>query len=112
MALIFTIGEMRQVFIFQKNVPVDNDSGGQDDNWVDLVTTRGILQKSKGGKSIEEGSLQFNKSYEAVCRYQSDLVFDQDTRVLIDGHLFQIMDWELDQQIKHVCRLNLNKVDA
>jgi len=112
MALTYTIGEFRHVGIFQKNQPADNDSGGQDDNWVNIVTTRGRLEKTKGGKGIEEGSLQFNKSYVWICRYQSDLVIDQDTRLMIDGHPYQIMDFELENQIRHIYIFNLNKIDV
>lgn len=112
MALNFTIGQMRQVGTFQKNQAVDNTSGGQDDNWVDMLTTRGILQKTKGGKGIEEGSLQFNKSYQWACRYQSDLVIDQSTRLVIDGQPYQIMDFELEEQKRHIYLFNLNKIDA
>jgi len=112
MALVFSIGEMRQVGTFQKNAPVDNDSGGQDDAWQTMVTTRGRLTKKSGGKVIEEGSLQFSKSYQWVCRYQSDLVVDQDTRLLIDGQPYQIMDWELVDQRQHLFTFNINKIDV
>jgi|GEM_PF-1875914 len=108
----FSIGDMREAVVFQQNQPIDNASGGQDDNWVTTATTRGKLTKIKGGKSIEAGSLQFDKGYNLECRYQSDLVINQDTRALINGQPYQIMDWELVDQKRHLFTFSLNKIDG
>lgn len=108
----FGIGQMRSVVIFQVNQPVDNASGGQDDNYVQTVTTRGWLTKKTGKKSIQAGSIQFYKYYQLYCRYQSDIVLNSDTRIVVDGQNFQIDDFELQGEIKHLYIFNLSKTDG
>lgn len=108
----FGIGQMRQVVAFQVNQPIDNTSGGQDDNWVTTVSTRGWLTKKTGRKSIEQGTVQFDKSYVLYCRYQSDLLINSDTRVTVDGQTFLIVDFELQDQIKHLYMFTLNTINA
>jgi SPP1 family predicted phage head-tail adaptor len=108
----FGIGQMRSVVVFQINQPVDNTSGGQDDNYVTTVTTRGWLTMKSGKKGIEAGSLQFGKSYTLYCRYQSDILLNSDTRVIVDGQAYQIDDWGLQDEIKHLYVLILNRVDG
>jgi len=111
MALVFSIGECRSVVQFQQNQPVDNESGGQDDTWTTIVTTRGRLRKKSGHKDIELGSLQFDKSYELVCRYQSDIPTSPDARVMVDGKTYRINDWEAESEINHLLIFNLSRTD-
>lgn len=108
----FGIGQMRSVVVFKVNQPVDNTDGGQDDNYVETVRTRGWLTQRTGKKSIEAGVIQFNKSYVLYCRYQSNILLNSDTRVVVDGQEFLINDFELQNQIKHIYLLTLNRVDA
>lgn len=108
----FGIGQMRSVVIFQVNQPMDNDSGGQDDNFISSVTTRGWLTKKIGKKGIENGAMQFSKSYVLYCRYQSDILLNSDTRVVVDGRPYLIEDWELQGEIKHLYIFTLNRVDV
>ena len=107
----FAIGECRSVVQFQQNTPVDNESGGQDDAWTTTVTTRGRLRKKTGRKEIELGSVQFEKGYELVCRYQSDILINPDTRVLVDGNPYRINDWEAENEINHIIIFSLSRTD-
>lgn len=111
MALSFSIGECRSIVQFQQNQPVDNESGGQDDVWTIIITTRGRLRKKNGYKDIELGSVQFNKDYELVCRYQSSILINPDTRVLVDGKAYKINDWEMEQEINHLLIFSISRVD-
>lgn len=108
----FGIGQMRQVVQFQVNNPVDNTSGGQNDVWTTIITTRGWLTKKTGRKGIEQGTVQFDKSYVLYCRYQSDLIVNTDTRMIVDGRTFMVADFELQDEIKHLYVFTLNTVDA
>lgn len=108
----FGIGQMRQIVQFQVNQPIDNISGGQDDNWITIITTRGWLTKRTGRKTIEQGTIQFDKSYVLYCRYQNDLVINSDTRVLVDSRTFLIADYELQDEIKHLYVFTLNAIDV
>ena len=106
------IGEMRSVVLFEQNTPVDNGSGGQEDNFIELLTTRGRLRKNKGYKDIEQGDVVFDKGYELICRWRSDLVINKDTRVTIRGEHYRITDHELVDEIKHWYKFLLSKNDG
>lgn len=111
MALVLSIGECRSVVQFQRSQPIDNESGGQDDAWTIVVTTRGRLRKKSGRKDIELGSLQFDKSYELVCRYQSDIPTNPDVRVIIDGKTYRINDWQTENEINDFYIFSLSRTD-
>jgi len=111
MGVKFAIGECRSVVQFQRNTPVDNQSGGQDDAWNTFITTRGRLRKKTGRKDIERGTVQFDKEYELVCRYQSDILINADTRILVDGIPYRINDWEAQNEIHHILIFSLSRTD-
>ena|SRR5581483_8017373 len=106
-----TIGEMRQVIKFQKNTPVDDDAGGQADNYGDLLTTRGKLRKSRGYRSLEAGETLLNSSYVLECRIQAALVtqIDQSLRVVCDNQVFTIVSCEQIDQKNFMYRFILNE---
>lgn len=108
----FGIGQMRSVVVFMINQPIDNTSGGQDDNYITTVTTRGRLTKKSGKKGLEAGTIQFEKYYELYCRYQSDIVLNSDTRVVVDGQNYQINDWEFEGEVKHLYIFKLCRIDG
>ena len=112
MAITFNIGEQRSIVEMYENKPVDNESGGQQDNFVLLLKTRGKLTKINGNKSIEAGSLQFDKGYQLITRFQNAIIFNSDTRVKVDGVDYMITDWYLETEIKHLYVITLNRVDA
>lgn len=99
-----SIGDMRQKGILRKNTPVSDQSGGQSDNYADVLTCRGRLRKLKGGKSLEQGDVVIGKSYEWVCRFQSGIVIDADTAWLISGQYYRISDYEKVDEINHFYR--------
>lgn len=65
-----TVGLLREVVKFQKNIATDSDSGGELDAavWTDTLTTRGKLRKKSGSRGLEGGALLFDSSYELITR--------------------------------------------
>jgi len=103
---------MRSVVSFEQNSPVDDGSGGQVDDFTLLLTTRGRLRKLKGNKNLEQGDIVFDKGYELICRWRSDLVINKDTSIVINGQRYRINDFELQNEIKHLYRFIINKNDG
>lgn len=104
----FSVGEMRKVGTFRKNVPVSDGAGGQKDSFTDVITVRGKLSKQSGRKALEQGEFVGNKGYEWICRYNSVLVPDTETIIVIDGLQYRVNDWELIDEIKHFYRFTLS----
>lgn len=92
-----SIGQMRQVGIFQTNSPgaVDN---GFIDSYTTLLTTRGQLKKvgneRSGNRVNAGGTLGFQNTYDWICRFQSGLTIDKKCRWVIDGKNYTIEGYE------------------
>ena len=98
------IGDMRQKGTFRQNAPIDNGSGGQSDNYTDLLTCRGRLRKLKGNKGLEDSDVVQNKGYEWVCRFQLGIVINVDTALVINGTYYRISDYEKIDELNHFYR--------
>jgi hypothetical protein len=107
----FTIGQMRSVVVFKSNTPTTNattnreavTTGGQNDVYSDLITTRGRLRKKRGDRNLDFGLINSNDSYELICRFGTTLNagIKSNGKVSVDGVLFTIQSWEVVDQIKH-----------
>lgn len=106
----FTVntGEMRSRGNFLKNTPVANNSGGFDDDFAIVLTCRGRLRQNHGKKSMEQGEIVQDKTFEWVCRYQAAIAIDADSAWMIDGQQYRISNWELVNQIPEWYRFTLN----
>lgn len=104
-----SVGQMRSVVLFRQNTPVDNTSGGQDDSYADLLTTRGRLRKNRGSKNLEHGDIGFDKSYELICRAENALIINSDTICVINSEEYKINDWEIVDEIKHWIKFSISK---
>jgi SPP1 family predicted phage head-tail adaptor len=95
----YNFSTMQYSGILQQNTPLSDGSGGQIDNWTDLLTTRVSLEKRSGRLSNGEGKMEYQRDYRLVCRYQTAIVIDADTRWLINGVPYKIEDYEqIDQK--------------
>ena len=101
MALQISIGEMRQSGTLRKNNPVNNTSGGQSDNYSDVLTCRGRFRQRSANKSLEQGDIVQNKTFEWVCRFQAAIVLDVDSAWVIGGVYYRITSWEKVEQMPH-----------
>lgn len=103
-----SIGDMRQTGTLRKNTPTPNASGGQTDNFSDVLTCRGRLTKQKGNKALEQGDIVFNKGYEWICRFQSAIVIDKGSIWVIGGNTYRINDFEKVDELNHFYRFILS----
>lgn len=100
----FHIGQMRYQATFQSNAPIDNASGGQDDDYYpyrDVFSCRCKLETYSSSKKDEQGQLLFNQGTRIVFRYSLPFAIDSDTRVVINNIIYRINGWSLIDQIKH-----------
>lgn len=102
------VGQMRSMVIFYQNFPIPDDNGGTEDNFVDVLRTRGRLRQNRGFKSIENGQMNFGEVDEVIIRYRGDLVIDSDTICDVDGVRYRIADVTVVDQIKHEVKIRLD----
>ncbi len=106
----FSSGQMRTVAVFYSNEPVANDSGGRDDNWVQVTSTRARLRQDRGKKTNEQGQIIFNKDFQLVCRFKRDITPDAKWKVKIDGEDYRIINFVLYNEIKRWFIFSLSKI--
>lgn len=105
----FSIGRMRQVAIFRQNAPVNDNAGGQNDDYADQVTVRGCLEKKRGSKTQEQHEIVIGKDYYFYCRYNNILTIDTDTIIEINNDTYRINDWGLVDEINHLYKFDISK---
>lgn len=105
----FHIGKMRQTGILKQNHPVANSSGGEDDNYTTVLTTRGWLRKDSGNINLLTGQITLTKTYTWICRFQQAITVNVDTTWFIGGQEYVLEDYELIDEIKHLYKFNLRK---
>lgn len=108
MPLQISIGDMKQTGTLRKNNPINNVSGGQNDNYSDVLTCRGRFRQRSASKSLEQGDIVQNKSFEWICRFQTGIVLDPDSTWVIGGVYYRISAWEKVDQMPHFYRFILN----
>lgn len=108
MNLQISIGQMRQSGTLRKNNPLNNTSGGQSDNYSDVLTCRGKLTQRSASKTLEQGDIVQNKGFEWICRFQGAIVLDVDSAWVIGGVYYRIASWEKVDQMPHFYRFILS----
>lgn len=120
--MVLVIGQMRSVVVFKTNTPVitataDREAvttGGQNDVYTTLLTTRGRLRKISGGRGLDFGLIENKESYKLLCRFQSALEYSitANMKVEVDNKGFTIDTWEKVDEINHLYEfvLNIQKV--
>lgn len=114
----FTIGQMRSSVEFFVNAATVNattereavTTGGRNDSYVSLLTTRGRLRKKNGNRGLDLGLIESKETYELICRFQSTLESSlaTDVKLVIDSKVFTIASWEKIDEIKHFYKFELN----
>lgn len=96
--LSISVGQMRTVALFRKSTPIQNETGGYEDNFADLLTTRCRFTQKKAKRSDEDMQLVMNRDFELVCRFQTALIIDNDTIVIVNGDTYTITEIRLDKE--------------
>lgn len=114
----FNIAQMRKTAIFKVNTPTTNattdlnavQTGGLNDSYSTLLTTRCRLRKLSGGRGLLEGLISDKQQYEMICRFQSgiDNNLRVDTKIDIDNFRYTIDTWEKIDEINHLYKFRLN----
>ena len=113
-----TIGQMRSSVVFLVNSPTESatsdreavETGGRNDLYSTLLTTRGRLRKKHGSRGIDLGLAEIKEGYELICRFQSTLesALTTNTKIVIDSKVYTINSWEVVDEIKHFYKFDLN----
>lgn len=108
---------MRSSVVFKTNTPVitataDREAvttGGQNDVYTTLLTTRGRLRKKSGARGLDFGLIENKESYELLCRFQVSLNagLKVNGKVFVDLVEYTIQSWEVIDQIKHLYKFDL-----
>lgn len=98
---IFNYSDMKFSGTLQKNIPVDDGAGGQTDSWTDVLTTRCSLRKLSGRLYDGMGKMEYTRDYELICRFQTGIVIDPDSRWIISGQAYKIMDYDQVDMTPH-----------
>lgn len=101
MAISTTIGQLRHTATLQKNTPVANSSGGYTDNYTDVCTFRCRVREKSGSRQDAQGEIILQRQFELICRAQTAIVIDQDSRITYNGASFSITNFYEDNEIKH-----------
>jgi hypothetical protein len=104
---VFNYSRMRFSGQLQKNTPVDDGNGGQADNFATILTTRCSLDQISGTENALEGNPIIFKTYRLMCRFQSAIVVDTDTRWLINGNFYSIVDCHRVDMIPHLYEMTV-----
>lgn len=109
---------MREVIVFKVNAPTISASGGRqavttgglNDSYSTLITTRGRLRKKSGGRGLNLGIISDSQGYELICRFQSTLENSLriDTKVDIANGRYTIDTWEKIDNRDHIYKFSLN----
>lgn len=89
------VGQLKEIVRFDFNYPADLGAGFQD-NYFELLTTRGYLKKLKGQRSNESGEIVNKGSYELWVRYQAYLEnhLNAGLKIIIHGREYTIETYE------------------
>lgn len=112
-----SIGQMRSTVVFLTNTPTiaattDREAvttGGLNDVYTTLLTTRGRLRKKSGSRGLDLGLVEDKQYYELICRFQSAINtgLEVNGKVLVDSVLYTIQTWEVIDQIAHLYKFEL-----
>lgn len=106
------IGKMRSVVKFEYNEPVqDEQLGGQIDNYLELLTTRGELIRKNGNRILENGQVIIVSYSILRCRIQSALAarINMALRLIIDNRIYTIDGYSREDQKNFIYVFNVTE---
>jgi Phage head-tail joining protein len=105
----FNLADMRFLGTLQKNVPISDNSGGQTDNWVNVLTTRVKLEKRSGRLINGAGQVEYYKEYILTCRSQVAFVQSTDLQWNINNEKYDVKDFDKVDLIPHLYTFTITK---
>lgn len=104
-----SIGQLRQSGSLQVNNPTQLGAGKKD-NFSELLTCRGDLQKMKGNRILDSGETVIAAGWQWIVRYQTaieSITDKKSIRWVIDGRSFVVSDYQLIDNKKKYYRFIL-----
>lgn len=92
---ITEIGQLRSTATLQKNIPINNVSGGQKDAWFNVCTFRCNIKQKRSQRTIEQMQPTNDQDYELICRSQVKLIdnLSYDARIVFNGRNYVIKSY-------------------
>lgn len=99
-------GKFKDRVTFRNNTgKVQNASGGHNDSYSNVLTTRGLFRSKSGSFGSFEGTPMITNECELIVRYQSALntQLKVETYVSVNGNDYKVLSWEIvEQEFKYV----------
>lgn len=104
------IGRMTQIVKLERNEPTQLGAGMKD-NYVEWVTTRGLLQKLGGGRALSFGEGIINEKWELYIRYQQEVenYISKSMKLLINNMFFTVETYSLIDEKQRYYYFMLNE---
>lgn len=104
------IGKMRQVVKMERNEPVPLGAGMKD-NYVEWVSTRGLLQKMSGFRALTFGEANIENRWELFIRYQQEVenYISKSMKLIINNMFFTVETYSLIDEKQRYYHLVLNE---
>jgi SPP1 family predicted phage head-tail adaptor len=112
MAFIPTIGQMNMVLKFEKVVKSSDQTGGQNEAYVDWFTTRGYFRNKRNYRQFETGYDESVKTFEAWIYWRNAIEVDlsKDVRIEFEARSFAIDMFTLVGEKRKMYKLELTEV--
>lgn len=112
MSYVPTIGEMRDVIKWERVVKSDDESAGQNEQYLDWFTGRGKMKRMSSARKLNSGYDEMVEVYEGWVQWrhaiESDLV--KDTRIVFDNRIFSIQNYGLVDEKRRIYKLEFKQV--
>jgi SPP1 family predicted phage head-tail adaptor len=94
-------GELRSSVQVLQNNPTQDAAGGWVDNYSIVYSCRGMLRQQSGHRSLEVSQLVTQQTYKLFIRYTTSFAINTNTRLIVDGNNYSIVNWEKVDQKPH-----------
>jgi SPP1 family predicted phage head-tail adaptor len=107
-----TIGQMKMVLKFEKVNKSSDETGGQNEQYVDWFTTRGYFRNRRNYRQFETGYDESVKTFECWIYWRNEVEAEisKDVRVIYEARSFAIETFTLVGEKRKMYKLELTEV--
>lgn len=107
-----SISDFKHVIRFEVPSKSATTSGGQNEAYNDLLTTRGSVRKKDGFRNFSDGYDAIINTYEIVTYWRGDLEANltRDTRIVYDNRSFRIETWERVNEERSFMKFTVSEI--
>lgn len=107
------IGKMKDVIKLENPTKYADGAGGETEQYMPFVTTRGYMEKQSGFRSFDEGLDQLVGEWKGWLFWRNafDGYIRKDTRLIYDNRVFKILNKEVANQQRRVYMFTLIEVE-